>query len=738
MDSRRIDNNPNYTTTPPLILNKVDSPDRKEEDHNRNPSVSTVYSYSQRDSRVQSIYDRYLYRQESKRLARNPSAVSTKSRKGIKRLASIKEMSRSASSRKKRQSVAMTNRESKPENSAWAGMMMGNVSSDESDSELSETEDKPAPSTSTKKFTPTDRARASWSSRAVAVGSRPPDSASQNPPTLKLLGLKSVKDGGAPIGFSSSRSPSPHLDVKQQQQQQQQSRNANPAFDMVAEGKKGGNADRIVSTSDYGDDAGRHGSYIEFGDASKKTLASPTRGYQLHDGPVHQAPSSLVPPVSANAREPLSPRTALTQELGLNTPQPAPSQSTGYFPPASQSSAPRNLMQASQIRQQIERSPQAPMPIMAPAPAQSIQLQRGSPPPIDIRPAPSNLTQMRSPIGAAPSPMPIPLPSPVYPPSAGAPLMGNPPAYYNERPSIDTRRGPASGPGFSDSPQVGGRQMARKPSLLRRSMAFMTGSNLAPPHQRQPSAGMGKKGLWRRSMAILTNRPIQPAAIPVQDDLDSPLPRVAGFLDEKPKSRKSEYLGASGMGDEWDYSGYGAKFWKRFSTAQRREMEGANKDSENFRKKIAKRRKYIMMMSILGGIAIIGGVAAIIIWRESFPSPATPGALDKENGGVNEATKPNVGSAATTVTTDDTAVTTTSAADAAATTTSTRRHHHNGKRAAATPMLTAVEQIKRDIVASAPSYYGGVHPLPRDVPAGDLIRRRKHAERALTTPLASA
>jgi hypothetical protein len=767
MDSRPVESNPNYTTltTKPTTSPLEDSFDEQQErlpssqqseSLNRNPSVSTAGSYSHRDSRVQSIYDRYLYRQESQRVARNLSTRSPG--KKLKRLTSIKErMSSSPSTKKKRQSMAShhkDNRESKPENSAWAGMMMGNMSSDDSDSDDSDREVKarrvPAASSSTK-ATSTAKARTSWSSRAVAVGSRPPDSASQNPPTLKLLGLKSVKDGGAPIGLSSKQSS--HLDVKQQHQQP---RNASPPFDFVSEESK---SDRIISTSDYGDDAGRHGSYIDFGGAANsKIQASPSRGYQLQDGPSKMASSSLEPPSSASAKGAVSPRTALTQQLGLATPQQSPlrldHESTGYFPPMqSQSQAskspPRNLMPGGHNRPQGDRSPQAPSPVVTPTSAHPIPLQRGPPstgfpasPNYAMQP-PSNLGQMRS---NAPAPMPIPLPSPVYPPSSG-PLMGsNPPPSY-QRPSIDNRSASSNGPGFSDSPQLGGRQMARRqPSLLRRSMAFITGNDPTHPHQRQPSAGVvngQKKGLFRRSLAILTNRPIQPTAIPVNDYCDSPLPRVAGFVDEKPKNRKSEYLGASGMGDEWDYSGYGAKFWKRFSVAQRREMEGANKDSEAFRRKMARRRQYIIIMSLLGGLAIIGGVAAIIIWRESVPASATPGAVDRQKDGVilNESPSVNGGSATTADTTYISAAAATpavaqNAAVASAATTTTRRHHHhnadNRKRALATPLAPVVDQIKREIMSSAPSYFGGVHPLPRSlIPAGHLIQRRKHSDRAL-------
>lgn len=704
-------------------------------------------SYCQRDSRVQSIYD--LYRQESIK----------QTNKSHKILTSIQEMlpSSSASSQaaaafKKKGGGIDKHRESRPENSAWAGMMMGNVSSDESDSDDSDHE---ALSKNNKYSNGPagmkESSRASWSSRAVAVGSRPPDSASQNPPTLKLLGLKSVKDGGAAIGHGARLQVEP-----------QQGRTISPAFDMIPDQAQ---KDRIISTSDYGDDVDRHGSYIEFGGAADNLRVSNTRGYELRDGPVKPSTtsSSLEAPKSAAMRDgSISPRTALTQQLGLFTPQPSPPQDPkrlvgqqqtngDYFTPMRSpinSSPTRNLTSPGQGMQQGSAPPQDHSRGIS---SSSIPLQRGQQPGYQASNQsiqPSMMTPMRS--GPAPAPMPIPLPSPVYPPPNGSMMNNGPPSYQTGRPSQDSRMGP----GFSDTPQVGGRQMARQPSLLRRSMAFLTGSGPTPSQQHQQqrlqqNGGNGqRKSLFRKSMAILTGRsmpPFQETPSIIDDGSDSPLPRVAGFIDEKPKNRKSEYLGASGMGDEWDYGGYGAKFWKRFSTAQRKAMEGGSKENEAFARKLARQRKRIMLLSLLGGLAIIGAVVGIIIWRESVGSSEDPGAVDRTYNGIsaNSASAGyDVNSEGSTVTPDTTyvsqtvssnedAVATTAAADAATTTTRHHRHHGgNRRRSVMTTFLPLVEDIKRDMEDSSPSYFGGIHPLPRGLD-GEMIRKRKQSNMIL-------
>ncbi|UZJ51785.1 hypothetical protein CBS101457_001105 [Exobasidium rhododendri] len=714
------------------------------------------------------------------------------------------------------------------ESQAWAGMMSGNLSSDDSDSDESDSGKRaraPANSSSAAPIQPT---RASWSSRAAAVGSRPPDSASQNPPTLKLLGLQSVREGGAPLGKSgSNQSLSPNRPSAQSSRE----RATSPAFDMVDARSRHDSSvkNRIISTSDYGDELDRHGSYIEFGGADgfgdSRSSNLNARGYHLEDGPVKAASSSLQPP--NQTVQPLSPTTALTHQLGLITPQPLPSPAQSaktmvqdsYFPPVMHSNASRNLVGDNFIRPQQQNQaapPRGMAPLFIPPPAaQAISLQRGQPSPgyagqtspgyagqpspgyagqpsPGFAPLPSPLPQQQQsqqyangtmnanqqippsmmagqkrPLGG-PVPGPIPLPSPVFA-QAGAPRMNHnaPPPFIGNRTGVDSAFSSFSSPGFSDSHQAGGRmQSGRKPSLLRRSMAFISGQtadaqqpSLTAQQQQQPQQQQtrqpqqqqaGGRGLFRRSMAFLSGRPQQmpvPSSsqpqqqqqqrptdsIALDDEGDQATPRVRGFEnEEKPKNRKSEYLGASGVGDEWDYSGNGAKFWKRFSIAQRLESEGRNKDSEKLRLKTEKRRKYVICLSLLGGVIIIGAVVAIIIWRESVTTSAIPGTLDRQENGVESLTSSSgvkLNAATSQSSISSTPVTDSSTADVSETaTTKTKKHHdsNNGRRDMIATM-NVVEAIKREIEDSP--YNGAVHPLPRHQLESQMIRRRKHVGR---------
>ena len=774
----------------------VDQSSEQRGKHTKNAS-SSVNSYSQRDSRVHSIYDRYLYSREQP--PGTPSLLRKASSRRVQlgRLNSIKEMpspSNTASAqatmafKKKRQSSVLFAPGTKGdrgqrESQAWAGMMMNNVSSDDSDSDDSDDVRAPRipPPSSSAGQSQDGRNRASWSSRAAAVGSRPPDSASQNPPTLKLLGLRSVKDGGAPMGGNGSTSPQPSRHLQAEQQQQSGKRTPSPAFDMIADQAKQQEAaqrDRIASTSDYGDELDRHGSYIDFGGADGfggRGAKGDSRGYQLEDGPVPPASSSLQPPKSPYADQPLSPRTALTQQLGLVTPQ-SPAQSPGrqgesYFPPAlpshrsasgHQEALPRSLLPASNQGQHLQQRgpPQAVSPVRTGPPAQSIDFHRGAPPNGFSSPQYRGQSPAMAPLRTSPgpTPMPVALPSPVRP-NHGAIMMATPAPFAGGAPQgQDPSRRPTRGPGFSDSPQVGGRgPVRRQPSMLRRSMAFFTGNSEGQqgPSRQQQQGGPNnsqRRSLFRRSMAFITGRsmpPPPPDSSTDVDDADAPQPRVNGFVDEKPKNRKSEYLGASGMGDEWDYSGYGAKFWKRFSVAQRKEMEGANKDSDAFRRKTESRRKWIMCMSLLGGVVIISAVVAIVIWRESVTTSDIPGAVDRQRNGVNAETAPNGGvtvNGNTNAATDQGTVAanpTEPATSVQTRSTSTRRRKHRTKsgknRREATP-TQFVEEIKRSIEPKS-IYYGGIHPLPRGH-EGQLVRRRRGSldasHGALVTPAPQA
>lgn len=624
---------------------------------------------------------------------------------------------------------------------AWAGMMTGDLSDEDSDSDNSDAERPgpmrsmipPAPVQYEKPSGGRGGVRDSWSTRAAAVGSRPPDTASQNPPSLKLLGLKSVKEGGTSLGSNGDSKPplSPALTMRQQVERRQQeeqrrqqhlgvendrqtarNRTPSPAFDMVDEGQQRRQQDahgpshssnlRVTRAIDDEDHAGRHGSMIAFGGTdgfggADHNNAAPngpsSHRYELRDEPMpaaaprqpRQQPAGLEPPRNPYGNQPTSPRTALTQQLGLgsdrnpspnvSSPRHGPTRDQDGFPSSGRAPSPMALPRSAE--RPTERNlvspggsngpspPQGPMRMGAPQSpygppsgtgsgmqdANGVPLHRGPMP--QQRNGPTTGRGHNGPPPAQPIALPSPVhmpanmqrgPSPIPPASGPNQSRGMPP-MQNPEPG---RYAPSPGPGFSDSP--GPRSApARRPSLFRRSKAFiMGGANVDADQggQRQGPGPMRAQGqqqrrsLFRRSMALLTGRgPPQGGIMPnpdADDDSDAPAPRVQGFIDEKPKDRKSHYLGGGGMGDEWDFNGSGSRFWKRFSVAQHKLQDGEFKDSELVRKKVARRQKVTLWSSLIGGLIIIAAVAAVIIWRENVKSSDVPGAVAREKNGAGE------------------------------------------------------------------------------------------------------
>lgn len=514
--------------------------------------------------------------------------------------------------------------------------------------------------------------RESWGARALAVGERPPDSASQNPPTLKLLALKSQREGGAPIGNGGGLSP--HGPVSP--------RTPSPAFDMVDGDHSARNnppqrrPDVEQSVSEYGDNSSRIGSTIDFAGAAGAAHAGqgsdgfgggPANASNMAAAPQQQSahPAALQAQTGRTGGPQAGPtlngstdsRHALTAQLGLESPQgnaqsPQAQGAQGdYFGsrgevPLSRSAGP---------------GPAAPqggayMPPQAPQAA----MVRNGPSPYGPNGSPS---PPRNPFGDAQAARPLVSPpgggpggppGPGYgggpgqargpPPQYGGPRGPNnqgppPPQPYNMQggpPPSMAGPGPVPRPrppkpGFSDAPQQQQRQ-----SLFRRSMAFISGNGDGP--QRRPSTNGKRQSLFRRSMAFLSGKPAEPAP---EEPENSPAPRVRGF-EEKPEHdpRKSQFMGGSGMGDEWDAAGAGAKFWKRFSVAQKHYQEGDTSalTSKQFQEKAQARRKAATVLAGIGGVCIIGAVIGIIVWRESVSSntDSAPGSINKaEHGGTD-------------------------------------------------------------------------------------------------------
>lgn len=500
--------------------------------------------------------------------------------------------------------------------------------------------------------------RESWSARAQAVGERPPDSASQNPPTLKLLGLKSQKEGGAPMGGSQAPG-GPKYGT-----QGNALRSNPPQRHDVQE----------HSMSEYGDNSSRIGSTIDFA-GQHGHAGHGSDGFGGHGGDagpgVADAPTSLpphlrAPPQAAMRSAPHDSRSALTAQLGLDTPQPDRQPSpTGYGQPQSDYFARSGPPQGHAQEVPLERNtsnessnyggPRTPDHAMTrPYPPQGQPSTYpggpgGSPPgnPFSDRAAPGRSLVSPPhgrPVGGPSAPMnrgpPPGFRAPPGPHVGQAPQNGAP---YGGR--------PGQGPGFSDA-QRRPQQDQRRQSIFRRSMAFVTGNGGNGPQesgapQSRPSREGGngnRQSIFRRSMAFLSgSKPAPaPAAAPENDDANCPAPRVRGFDEKEAVNRKSQYWGGGGEGREWDTDGGGAKFWRRFSAAQKHAETPGDKmemASRSMREKVMAQRKAATWLAGLGGILIIAAVVGVVIWRESKSSSTDdhPGSINKGNYGGTDA-----------------------------------------------------------------------------------------------------
>ena len=148
------------------------------------------------------------------------------------------------------------------------GMLGGSDSESDSDSDNERSATRNPALDKLKREKDSDRPD-SWTDRAVAVGHRPPDNASQNPPSLKLMALKSAKQGGDISGSSEDE------------------RNS-----------------RLAVDTNFVDRTSRYGSTIGFGGAPMDNQG-PSRSAQADNGSKR-----------------LSARTALTKQLCLVTPNP--------------------------------------------------------------------------------------------------------------------------------------------------------------------------------------------------------------------------------------------------------------------------------------------------------------------------------------------------------------------------------------------------------------------------------
>ncbi|CAO1618757.1 unnamed protein product [Jaminaea pallidilutea] len=669
---------------------------------------------NQRESRIGSIYEKYLYDPRDldhpdpviRALARQHSLKRQQHDSPNNNNSSNRSMT--AQARKNRQSGVMfaagtkdgaSGAESNIPRSASTGSAydgFGALMDEYSDDESSGDEDDVAPapradgSSSNAMMTPVIGAGASaeallpgaeqqaprhgddWSARAMAVGQRPPDSASQNPPTLKLLALKSQREGGQPVGRSS---PSPMTD--QMRPSYQRERVASPALDSRASPVPRSfppvrNPVQEQSVSEYGDNSSRVGSTIDFGGNSSDGFGRvtsvnrpPYPHLHVNDDPLRTSLQTPQDPRS-QGRSDMSSRKALTAELGLATPMEDVSRANGYFeqpshstngtvsltrgPPSADSIGffPSPQEQNGIVRQ-ISTTSLDSMKQMSPTSTHSSEkkspFDQTSSPDRALLVGPNGISgQNGSPIRSQGGAVPLHLPYSQN--SNGLPSVFSPDGEHS------AGQMPIPQPamiGFSDAqrrPMQTQRENDRK-SMLRRSIAFVTGAGPSAPSNSTNQIQPKRQSIFRRSMNLLGGKasgpPVQtervaPSPSPQQppQELESHPPvRVRGFGEEKQYpygARKSMYLGGGGQGEEWDVGGAGANFWRRFNEAQKHASPNDKMEmsSRSWREKVTKRKKLATFVAVAGGLCIIGGVIGIVIWRENKESGnSSPGAINK-------------------------------------------------------------------------------------------------------------
>ncbi|PWN22748.1 hypothetical protein BCV69DRAFT_280354 [Microstroma glucosiphilum] len=316
---------------------------------------------------------------------------------------------------------------------------------------------------------------------------------------------------------------------------------------------------------------------------------------------------------------------ALTAQLGLDTPLPPPQEwrDSSYF--ASRPAVPFKRTSASSSQASMSptkssfRTPQRPPSAILPSPNPSVPSSGSSQhsafrfgsdvdslasPPL----SPSDSFRKSSP--RAPKPLLLCQGlEPVSPPKS----MGNPPPL-----------------GFSETGDAA--VVKQKYSLLRRSVAFVTGSN-GP--SRKPSVLNGRQSLMQKSLTLVMGgqRPSEASEKLFDDEETLAPPRHRGFEKADTKSPQIHQL-ASPRGDtaEWDADGAAAQFWRRFELAQKR-AELDEKSSQTLRQRLDAQRKAHLWSVGSAAILIVAAIIAVIVWRANLndantqPSAANRGSF---------------------------------------------------------------------------------------------------------------
>lgn len=193
------------------------------------------------------------------------------------------------------------------------------------------------------------------------------------------------------------------------------------------------------------------------------------------------------------------------------------------------------------------------------------------------------------------------------PPAASGRGMSQSPSAYAQQ--FQSGAGPAaSDAGFiNNTSSPHGQRPARKPSILRRSINALSSRHHAQPSQTSfQSQGGGlqrKPSALRKSMAWLLGPPPAPAPVRLAPGMgDSP--SIAAEKQFRAQGQDA-YLGGGGDGSEWDVDGSGAAFWKRFSIAQRHAQDKSDPLTRQSEKYVHSQQRATKTMRVLIALALI-------------------------------------------------------------------------------------------------------------------------------------
>lgn len=334
---------------------------------------------------------------------------------------------------------------------------------------------------------------------------------------------------------------------------------------------------------------------------------------------------------------------ALTAQLGLDTPLPPPKEwrDSSYF--ASRPEVPSKRTSTASSQRSVSpvnspyRTPQKPASAILPSPNASVPSSGSSQRSAFQFRAPSDVDSLASPPlspddsfrkTSPRGPKPLLLCQGLEPVSPSKSIANPPPL------------------GFSESGDAA--MVKQKYSLLRRSVAFVTGSNGL---SRKPSVLDRRPSLAQKSLTLVIGGQRSSSVGEKLFDEEETLapPRHKGFEKVDTGSPQLSQL-ASPRGDaaEWDADGAAAQFWRRFELAQKR-AEQDEKSSRSLRQRLETQRRAHLWSIGTAAVLMVTALIAIIVWRTKLNDANTqPGAAEQGTfAGTTRARRRNLNSTGT-------------------------------------------------------------------------------------------